>query len=175
MNPKEIEQQLDNWQNCQELTVHLMRFPGQLPLLMTVLADDSNKRNWVAAWVLDKVNEKKPKLLENLLPRIAQLAMQTGNQSKLRHYLKILSLHPIPEALSGQLFERCFLIFTNPSFAVAVRVHAMQILYEISQSEPELKPELVGLIENEMEIHPTAGIKSRGKRLLTLLRKQINR
>jgi len=48
----------------------------------------------------------------------------------------------------------------------------MQILYNISEKEPELKPELIDVIENEMELHPTPGILSRGKKILKKLHEQ---
>lgn len=175
MTKEEIEHQIANWQNADYLAAYFAQNQGELENLLEVVFDDSNKRNWIAAWVLDKLNDKNPELLQSILPRIAQQVYQTQNHSKLRHYLKILSLHRLPTELSGELFEHCFSTFTNPTFAVAIRVHAMQILYEISQTEPDLKPELIHLIENELEIHPSPGIKSRGKRLLSLLRNQIMR
>jgi len=49
----------------------------------------------------------------------------------------------------------------------------MQVLYNISEKEPELKPEILALIENEMENHFSAGILSRGGKLADKLRKQI--
>lgn len=175
MTKEEIEQQIADWHNSDYLSHYFVQKPEELEQLLAVVFDDSKKRNWVAAWVLDKVNEKNPELLKPVLSRITEQVYQTHDQSKLRHYLKILSLHPVPANLSGELFEQCFQILTNPAYAVAIRVHAMQVLYEISQTEPDLKPELIHLIENEMEIHPTPGIKSRGKRLLKHLSAQISR
>lgn len=174
MNKEEIEAQIADWHNSDYLSAYFANNPENLDQLLALVFDDSKKRNWIAAWVLDKLNERKPELLTPLLPRLISQIDQTKNHAKLRHYLKILSLHPAPADLAGKLFEQCFQIFTNPAYAVAIRVHAMQVLYEISQSEPELKPELILLIENEMEIHPTPGIKSRGKRLLSMLRSQTS-
>jgi hypothetical protein len=48
----------------------------------------------------------------------------------------------------------------------------MQVLYGISENEPDFKPELIQIIEQEMEYRPTPGIISRGSKLLKKLRKQ---
>ena len=48
----------------------------------------------------------------------------------------------------------------------------MQILFNISEREPELKHELIQLIEHEIEYHSSAGIKSRGSKLLRKLYRQ---
>lgn len=45
----------------------------------------------------------------------------------------------------------------------------MQILFEISEYEPGFKPELIQLIEHEIEYHASPGIISRGKSLLSTL------
>ena len=67
------------------------------------------------------------------------------------------------------LFNFCFEVFTNSTEPVAVRVHAMQILFNIAQKEPDFTGELINLIENEIELHGSAGIASRGRKLLLKL------
>jgi len=37
-----------------------------------------------------------------------------------------------------------------------------------------LKPELIRVIEHEIEIHPTAGILARGRSLLKKLKKEVH-
>jgi hypothetical protein len=49
----------------------------------------------------------------------------------------------------------------------------MQILFNISETEVGLKPEVLAIIELEMENHPSAGIVSRGRKLTKKLIKQI--
>jgi hypothetical protein len=61
---------------------------------------------------------------------------------------------------------------TSAKEPLAVRVHAMQILYNISEKEPDLKPEILAIFEHVMENHSSPGIISRGKKLVQKLRKQ---
>lgn len=112
MTREEIEQQIAGWQDSNKLLGHFVQKPEELEQLLAVVFDDSKKRNWVAAWILDKINEQEPKLLKPVLPQIAAQVGKTANLSKLRHYLKILSSHTVPTHLSGELFEQCFLILT---------------------------------------------------------------
>jgi hypothetical protein len=63
----------------------------------------------------------------------------------------------------------------SASEPAAVRVHSMQVLYHISESEPAFKPELLAVIEHETELHSTAGIRSRAKRLAKMLMNSMKR
>jgi hypothetical protein len=83
--------------------------------------------------------------------------------------LKLISLHPFQEKDVALLLDFCIGIFTNASEEIAVRVHAMQILFNITLLEPDFTGELIGLIENEIEHHGSAGIRSRGNKLLQKL------
>jgi len=78
-----------------------------------------------------------------------------------------------PEKDLAVLLDFCIQEFTNGSEPVAVRVHAMQILFNISQKEPDFAGELIGLIEQEIEFHGSAGISSRGLKLLKKLKSNI--
>ncbi|WP_163709967.1 hypothetical protein [Mangrovibacterium lignilyticum] len=173
MTSAEIQELLRNWENSELLFSHFANQPKDFEKLLQLVFDDSQAINWRAAWILDHVNDRNSLLVGIYLPRIIEAALQSKNASKLRHYLKIISTHPIPTESAGFLFDRATAIFTDAECPIAVRVHAMQVLYEISQMEPDLKSELIQLIEHEMEFHPSAGIKSRGKRLLKRLNTQI--
>jgi predicted nucleic acid-binding OB-fold protein len=67
------------------------------------------------------------------------------------------------------LLNFCIEVFTNAAEDIAVRVHAMQILFNIARKEPDFAGELIELIEHEMEYHGSAGISSRGRKLLKRL------
>jgi hypothetical protein len=93
----------------------------------------------------------------------------TQNAGKKRHLLKLISLHDIPEERMADLLNYCIDVFTSPLEPIAVRVHAMQILFNIAQKEPDFAGELIELIRNEIEYRGSAGIASRGRKLLKKL------
>ena len=103
---------------------------------------------------------------------IQQLRIEIHSGKK-RHLLKLISMNTIPSEHHGFLIDYCLDMLTTGKEPPAVRVHAMQNLYNISETEPELKPEILAIIEHEMEFHATAGIIARGSRLTKNLRKQI--
>ena len=82
-----------------------------------------------------------------------------------RHSLRMLSRCPLPSGDLGPLINICFNWLTSAGESVAVKVFCMEILYRISQSEPELKKELADSIEWRMQ-EETAGFKNRGMKIL---------
>jgi hypothetical protein len=97
------------------------------------------------------------------------------NSGKKRHFLKLLSMNEIPEQHFGFLVDYCLDTLGSGKEPPAVRVHAMQVLFNISEKEPEFKPELMVIIEHEMEFHSTPGILSRGNKLVKKLHQQTRK
>jgi hypothetical protein len=119
--------------------------------------------------MVDKIHEIHPERVTPYLPMMTDFVLTTHNAGKKRHLLKLISLHAIPEDRMVVLLNFCIDVFTSASEPVAVRVHAMQVLFNIAQQEPGLVDELIDLIQHEIEFHGSAGISSRGKKLLKKL------
>jgi hypothetical protein len=175
MTENEIYDLLDRWENIEVLMQELSQNAVSFSALMHVALNRKEQRSWRAAYVADKIHDNFPELLRPYIPEIIGKLKTENNASKRRHWLKLIASNPISLEHSGFLFDFCIRSFTSSSEAVAVRVHAMQILYNISDDEPGLKPEVLALIQHEMEYHSSAGIKSRGKKLVAKLQKQIRR
>ena len=146
MTIEEIKQLITDWPSRELIFDHFLQAEDDFSLLLEIAFDDSKANYWRAAWIIDHLNEQKKSLVATYLLRIIEAALSSKNSSKLRHFLKIISQHPIPPGYAGLLFDRTLTIFTTPQYPVAVRVHAMQILYEIALTENELIPELVQTI-----------------------------
>ncbi|HBL76160.1 MAG TPA: hypothetical protein DD458_13120 [Prolixibacteraceae bacterium] len=139
---------------------------------MNISMDDKLEGSWRASWLISKIHETYPDQLEPWLDQIIDFLQKTTDSSKKREFLKLISYYPVPEEKTALMLDYCIRHFTSASEPVAVRVHAMQILFNISEREPELKHELIQLIEHEIEYHSSAGIKSRGSKLLRKLYRQ---
>lgn len=161
---------IQSWESIPLLMQEISDFPQHLNVLIKIALDDSDSRNWRAVWMVDRLHEKHPELVVPYLPLMTDFLLTTQNASKKRHLLKLTSLHPIPEERMVVLLNYCIDVFTSASEPVAVRVHAMQILFNIAQAEPDFTGELIDLIEHEIEFHGSAGITSRGRRLLKIMR-----
>ncbi len=155
-----------------QLMVYISDFPEHLDLLMNIAFDDNENRNWRAVWMIDRIHEKHPELVLTYLPAMTDFVLTTQNSGKKRHLLKLISLHEIPDDKMAIFLNYCIDIFTSAAEPVAVRVHAMQILFNITVKEPDFTGELIDLIEHEIEYHGSAGISSRGRKLLKELYKR---
>ena len=169
MTEKEVQSLIQSWENIALLVRYIADYPEHLDIIMTKVLDDSRPENWRAAWMVDKIHERHPELVFPYLQAMTDFVLATQNAGKKRHLLKLISLNDIQEENMALLLNFCIEVFTNAAEPVAVRVHAMQILFNIAQKEPDFSGELIELIEHELEYHGSAGLASRGKKLLKKL------
>ncbi|MBN1820448.1 MAG: hypothetical protein JXR31_16760 [Prolixibacteraceae bacterium] len=172
MKKEEILSLMESWENVAILIQEIGNHPEHYDFLMDLALNSKEKNSWRAAWMVDKIHENHPELILPYKEQIIQKLKTNTDLSKKRHFLKQLSLIEIPEKHYGFLVDYCLNALSSAE-PPAVRVHAMQILFNISEKEKDLKPELIHVIEQEIEYRSTAGIISRGTRLLKKLRKQV--
>jgi hypothetical protein len=164
---------IDSWENLNFMVREIGRHPELFSGLMEIALYGTEAKTWRAAYLADKIHDEYPELLLPFLDKIIQQLKLETNSGKKRHFLKLLSMNKIKEQHFGFLVDYCLTTLDSAKEPPAVRVHAMQVLYNISEKEPGLKAELLATIEHEMEYHSTAGIRSRGSKLAGKLRKQI--
>lgn len=170
ISAKELSELLvQSWESIPLIIREISDFPQHLSALMELVFDDSDPKNWRAAYLVEKIHDQHPELVVPSLPAMTDFLLITQNASKKRHLLKLISLHPIPEDRMVDMLNYCIDVFTSAAEPVAVRVHAMQVLFNIAQVEPDFSGELIELIQHEIEFHGSAGISSRGKKLLKKL------
>jgi hypothetical protein len=173
MTKEELLEFIDAWENLPFLLNEITNTPEYYLMLMEIALYNRNKKSWRAACLIDKINDNYPELLQPFLIEIIEQVKIEKSHSKKRHFLKLIGQNELPTNQQGFMLDFCMKTFTSAKEDLAVRVHAMQILYNISEKEPELKPEILALIEYEMENHSSAGIVSRGSKLAEKLRMQM--
>ena len=171
MTEMDLHSMIQSWENLALMVRYISDYPEYLDLLMAKTKDDTKPENWRAAWMIDKINDKHPELVQKYIPEMTSFVQITKNAGKKRHLLKLISLNEIQEDNIATLLNFSLDVFTDAAEPVAVRVHAMQILFNIALKEPDFAGELTELIENEIELHYSAGLSSRGKKLLKMLYK----
>ncbi len=175
MKKEELVRFLDAWEN---MTL-LFSDKGQAALhfqpLMEIALHGNDKVTWRASWAVNKINDMIPGIASGWIDRLVDALPQTLHHGKKREFLKMISLYPLPEGREGFLLDYCLDKMTSPKENVSTRVYCMQILYNISERETGLKEELLQIIDQEMEYHPSPGIKARGKRLVSRLKKEISK
>ena len=126
-----------------------------------------------AVWVVDTVAEKLPDLLEPYLESIVEALPNFEHDGLKRGSLRMLSRSPLPQNHLGELMNMCFDWLVSAKESVAVKIYAMEILYRMSQDEPELKKELADSIEWRIA-EGTPGFKNRGLKTLKMLYKEMS-
>jgi hypothetical protein len=86
-----------------------------------------------------------------------------------RNTLRLLQDRELPSEVLGVATDVGFKIMESRAEPIAVKVFAMTMLANICKKVPELKNELKLLIEDQMP-YGSAGFRSRGKRILKILR-----
>ncbi|MEL6654047.1 MAG: hypothetical protein AAFQ87_24905, partial [Bacteroidota bacterium] len=81
-----------------------------------------------------------------------------------------LSRIAVDEEIEGELYDLAIEKVGNPQVDVAIRVHCMEIAWNIAKPWAELREELRLVIEGHFE-DGSAGFKSRGKKILQRIAK----
>jgi hypothetical protein len=72
------------------------------------------------------------------------------------------------EETEGRLVNLCFDLYQKPTEPIAVRAYSLEILYRISKKIPEIKPELLSVLElaiNEL----SGGLRGQATKIMKLL------
>lgn len=139
--------------------------------LMGLFFSKDNRLAQRAAWVMSHWVDKQPSLALPYLEKLVRYLYKSNDDAIKRNSLRILQFVDIPEPLWGETLEKCFEYLESNNEAIAIRVFSMTVAYNISQHVPEIKPELKALIE-ELIIFGSAGLKSRGNKILKKLEKE---
>jgi len=164
---------IESWENLSLLVKDIGNFPEHLDILMDIALNSSHPNSWRAAWMADRIHDQHPDLIKPYIPAMIEKLRTESQTGKKRHFLKLVSLSTIPDEFDSFLINYCLNAMTSDREPPAVRVHAMQTLFNISEKLPDLKTELIFVIENEIEFHPTPGILTRGRKLIGKLQKQL--
>jgi len=124
-----------------------------------------------AAWPLSRCVEINPEFIEPHLKKILTYTMTPGVPDAVkRNVIRLLQFIPIPKRLYGPTAKICFQFLSDKKEPVAVRIFSMTVLSNLAKKLPELKNELIPLIEDEMP-YGSAGFVSRGRKVLQELKK----
>lgn len=173
MTKNELLLLLDSWDTLTLLKNSSDWQADFLPILMDIALTGSNRQSWRAAWIADKINEQQPGIVANWIAPITEALSGLNHSGKKRQFLKLISLYPISADNQSFLVDYCLQTLDESSEPPAVKAHAMQILYNISETQPGLKEELLAIMEFLNEIQESPGIKARARRLAEKLSKEV--
>lgn len=123
---------------------------------------------WRSGWIFEEICVQDITVRNQYLPLIAELYPKLTNQSLKRMLGKILTISEIPEANESNILDAAFRWLHDPDEPPAVRVHAMQIAFNLTKKYPELKNELKATLEHLYDTG-SKGFKNRSAKLLSKL------
>lgn len=124
------------------------------------------------SWAMSILMEEQPALAVKYGATIAARIPYMSHPAELRMALRTLAAHQVPMTAVGDLLLHLFPLLEDPQTPIAIRVHAMQILYNISSLEPDLKRELLLVIE-AFANNSGPGFANRAGKLIPKLRREI--
>lgn len=173
MTREQLSGILERWDTLTLLRHESVENPIHLPDIMEIALNGKDQIAWRAAWLCEKIHDHHPGILAPYIDAVTQSLPRLKHQGIRRQFLKIVTLYPIAETDRGILTDYCLERIEDTSDPPAVKAHAMQILYNISEEEPDMKEELLQVLEWTLETAETAGIRARARNLATRLRKDI--
>lgn len=128
-----------------------------------------------AAMVLGDLGRKHPDWLLPYHSELIELARESTHPAIPRavtRYFSELPLAKVEESNQGHLLDMSFDYLTNPEASVTMKVFSMSTLLHFTRLFPELRDELRGLIELQLEEgENSAGYISRARKVLRELSK----
>jgi len=145
--------------------------PTRFATLVTIFLQGPYLVSQRAAWPISYCVQHHPELIKGHLKKIIDFADQPGvHDAVKRNTIRSLQFVAIPKNLQGKVFDFCFRCLANPKEPIAVRVFSMTVLSHLAKENPELKNEIIPLIEDQLPF-ASAGFRSRGTRVLKELKR----
>lgn len=148
--------------------LQLVTQPDTIPLLVNLTKHTDNKIAWRSAYLLDKIHDQTTEIVVPYLAQVIEIAETTKNPSVRRHYFRMLTQHNLSQKVSGNFVDLCFQLLYEEKTKIAVKAHAMQLLYNLTKGYPELASELKVSLQ-ELLPNASSGVKNRAKKLLAKL------
>ena len=134
--------------------------------LINIFLKGSHRTTQLASWPLSNVAEQYPELIAPHLRKIIHnLKTPDLHDAVKRNTIRLLQFVEIPKHLHGTIADLCFSFLQNPKEPIAVRVFSMTVLVNLSKKVPELKRELLIILEDQFPYEGPA-YRSRARKIL---------
>ena len=119
-----------------------------------------------ASWPLGYAVARHPALIgKHWKSLLAYLQKPDLHNAIKRNSIRFLTFTEIPEKYRGTVMDTCFRFLESPSEAVAVKVHCLVVLKNLSTYYPEIIPEIKLVVDAQVS-GQTAGFTSCARKVL---------
>lgn len=133
--------------------------------LMDFFFHEEWRYNQSAAWPLGVIGENNPHLLLPYLTPMLENLKQNPKDAVVRNTVRTLQYIELPEELEGPVYDICMNYLLDIKQAVAIRAFSMTTLANIAEKHPELRSELIVVIQEYFEIE-SSGFKARARKII---------
>lgn len=144
--------------------------PNRIKELVEIIIENKKGISWRAAYSLDELSARNYSFFEKYADELIEFTLSSPDISTQRHLCKLISKYPVKEKHQGKLLDFCTEKINSDKVKVAVKVHCIEIFYNISVVHPELKHELE-LIINDVMNKNTVAFSCRAKKILKKIKK----
>lgn len=131
--------------------------------------------NWRGIRALSIYADSNNEFVPSIFSDIVQNLKTTTSSSVKRGLLRLLTTN-INRDIENEfsfLIDLCYSCITSSTEDVAIKIYALQLLYQITEFEPELKNELLLVLEDTLHVEKKSSYQGRGNRILKKLRKEV--
>ena len=138
--------------------------PGLIDKVYRLALREDGQTSMRAARVFDLADEARPGLAKAYLEDAALRIPKMKHTSVQRCLMRTLSRYPLieNEDILGRFYDFCFKLITSQTAPVAVRYYGMFFAYQTCLREPDLKHELIPMLEEVIRID-SPGMKVRAR------------
>lgn len=143
--------------------------------LMHCFFEEERKVSDRAAQIISLIFDRHPQLIapyvDSIISKLEESDLSTCHK---RIITRILQYTEIPPIYFARILNICFSYLEDPREAITVRVFSMTVLHNVSKYYPEIKNELLILIQNVLEEpNSSPGIKNRGTKIVKVLLEEL--
>jgi hypothetical protein len=154
---KTLKDQLVNWVGDKQ---------EKFDLLFNVVFTRDYRLVQRASWPLSYIVQNHPSLIKKHFPVIARaLGDQNLTDAVKRNLLRCLQTVAIPKKYCGRITDACFKFISDPVEKAAVKAFSISILDELTKTIPELRGELILMLESVYD-HESPAFRARARKIL---------
>ncbi len=161
--------------HSKELRDQLVAYVGssksKMKQLMTYFFHDEWRYNQRASWAVARIASINPTLVDPYLAQMVNELDSPKHDAVKRNTLRIFEDIDIPKHIEGELLDKCMDYLVDTKQAIAIRCFSITVIDKIVQGFPELAPEIIEILNDQLDYPQSAGFKVRAKRTLQSLHK----
>jgi len=155
-------------QEVLELVEEIINNPKMVKELVDCCFIHKKKVDQMAAWTLGHLAQRDGKLIQKYFPRIVTLLEKDIHPGVKRDILRIFEDVPIPKKIEGYLYDKCLGFIINTKLPIAVSAFGITVATKIAMNYPELKEELLYVLQSMEGYGSVAYTYRRGKSMKLL-------